>query len=120
MVNRRQAGEPSATTVNGPVGGGGARAPPPPTGTTRGTIPEIWFPRLIVVPVYSQEVAGVRKEKERLTAAADSFSFIRTRAATFFLTVRGCRVYGRDGGSVWRRAHPHPSLTTPDPSVGSR
>ena len=43
---------------------------------------EIWFPRLIVVPVYSQEVAGVRKEKERLTAAADSFSFIRTRAAT--------------------------------------
>ena len=52
------------------------------TGTTRGTIPEIWFPRLIVVPVYSQEVAGVRKEKERLTAAADSFSFIRTRAAT--------------------------------------
>ena len=65
---------------------GEARAPTPPscnlTGTTRGTIPEIWFPRLIVVPVYSQEVAGVRKEKERLTAAADSFSFIRTRAAT--------------------------------------
>ena len=60
-------------------------SPPSPcnlTGTTRGTIPEIGFPRLIVVPVYSQEVAGVRKEKERLTAAADSFSFIRTRAAT--------------------------------------
>jgi len=30
---------------------------------------ELRFPRLIVVPVYSQEVAGVRKEKERLTAA---------------------------------------------------
>jgi len=29
---------------------------------------EICFPRLIVVPAYSQEVAGVRKEKERLTA----------------------------------------------------
>ena len=32
--------------------------------------PEIWFPRLIVVLVSSQEVAGVRKEKERLTAPA--------------------------------------------------
>merc|ERR1739848_24480 len=104
MVNRRQAGEPSATTVNGPVGGGGARAPPPPTGTTRGTIPEIWFPRLIVVPVYSQEVAGVRKEKERLTAAPNpewgsvedlgcsGFLFLHSYTrCNLILTVRGCR-----------------------------
>ena len=27
-----------------------------------------WFPRLIVVPLSSHEVDGVRKEKERLTA----------------------------------------------------
>ena len=38
---------------------------------------EIWFPRLIVVPVYSQEVAGVRKEKERLTAALFLHSYTR-------------------------------------------
>ena len=30
---------------------------------------ELWFPRLIVVPLSSQEVDGVRKEKERLTTA---------------------------------------------------
>ena len=30
---------------------------------------------------FLKEIDGVRKEKERLTAAADSFSFIRTRAA---------------------------------------
>ena len=30
---------------------------------------EIWFPRLIVVPLSSHAVDGVRKEKERLTAA---------------------------------------------------
>ena len=84
----------------GEVREGRARAPPATSLSSleqpvEPTNLEIWFPRLIVVPVYSQEVAGVRKEKERLTAAADSFSFIRTRAATFFLTVRGCRVYGR-------------------------
>ena len=36
---------------------------------------ELRFPRLIVVPVYSQEVAGVRKEKERLTAALRRFAY---------------------------------------------
>jgi hypothetical protein len=30
---------------------------------------ELSFPRLIVVPLSSQEVDGVRKEKERLTTA---------------------------------------------------
>ena len=29
---------------------------------------DAWFPRLIVVPLSSHEVDGVRKEKERLTA----------------------------------------------------
>jgi hypothetical protein len=33
---------------------------------------ELWFPRLIVVPLSSQEVDGVRKEKERLTTALPS------------------------------------------------
>ena len=73
------------------------------TGTTRGTIPEIWFPRLIVVPVYSQEVAGVRKEKERLTAAPNpewgsvedlgcsGFLFLHSYTrCNLILTVRGC------------------------------
>ena len=54
---------------------------------------EIWFPRLIVVPVYSQEVAGVRKEKERLTAALFLHSYTR---CNLILTVRGCsEVYDR-------------------------
>ena len=44
---------------------------------------EIWFPRLIVVPVYSQEVAGVRKEKERLTAALFLHSYTRARPPVF-------------------------------------
>jgi hypothetical protein len=34
---------------------------------------ELWFPRLIVVPLSSQEVDGVRKEKERLTTAINLF-----------------------------------------------
>ena len=56
---------------------------------------EIWFPRLIVVPVYSQEVAGVRKEKERLTAALFLHSYTR---CNLILTVRGCsEVYDRRG-----------------------
>ena len=37
-------------------------------GTTSG-LTVFSFPRLIVVPVSSHEVDGVRKEKERLTAA---------------------------------------------------
>ena len=65
---------------------------------------EIWFPRLIVVPVYSQEVAGVRKEKERLTAAPNpewgsvedlgcsGFLFLHSYTrCNLILTVRGCK-----------------------------
>ena len=34
-----------------------------------GSLREFSFPRLIVVPLSSHEIDGVRKEKERLTAA---------------------------------------------------
>jgi hypothetical protein len=37
-----------------------------------GSLREFSFPRLIVVPLSSHEIDGVRKEKERLTAASIS------------------------------------------------
>ena len=54
--------------------------------------PVFSFPRLIVVPLSSHEVDGVRKEKERLTAALDSKSVISSwnQSAVTFTHTHPC------------------------------